>query len=161
MRHAPTASRRAVAALLVALAALSLTACGGSTPRGTATHSGGTASSAGTTPTPTDAASLAPATPVSGLATMVVAQLPPEGVTTLRLIAAGGPFPFAQDGATFANREGLLPEHGSGWYKEYTVVTPGSSDRGARRIVAGSDGGRFYTSDHYASFREVLSGVSS
>jgi ribonuclease T1 len=182
VRHALTASRRAVAALLVGLAAVSLTACGDSAPRGTATYSGGTLSkpyqptgtpavsspgasspfaTEGSTPTPADAAKLAPATPVSGLATLVVAQLPPEGVATLRLIVTGGPFPFAQDGATFANREGLLPEHGSGWYKEYTVVTPGSSDRGARRIVAGSDGGRFYTSDHYASFREVLSGVSS
>ena len=84
-----------------------------------------------------------------------------QAVDTLRLIGLGGPFPFRQDGATFENREGLLPPHPSGWYKEYTVVTPGSADRGARRIVAGTDGGRFYTSDHYASFREVLSGVSS
>jgi len=79
----------------------------------------------------------------------------------LRLVAAGGPFPYSKDGVTFSNREGLLPKHPSGWYQEYTVITPGSSDRGARRIIAGKDGGRFYTSDHYASFREVLSGESS
>ncbi len=113
------------------------------------------------TPTPADAGKLAPTRAVSDLTTMTVAQLPPEGVATLRLVAVGGPFPFAQDGATFGNREGLLPAHPSGWYKEYTVITPGSSDRGARRIVAGTDGGRFYTSDHYASFREVLSGEPS
>jgi ribonuclease T1 len=92
---------------------------------------------------------------------MLVAQLPEQGVDTLRLIASDGPFPYSQDGATFSNREGLLPQHKSGWYREFTVITPGSSDRGARRIIAGDDGGRFFTDDHYASFREVLSGVSS
>jgi ribonuclease T1 len=91
---------------------------------------------------------------------MLVAQLPKQGVDTLRLIASDGPFPYSQDGVTFSNREGLLPQHKSGWYREYTVITPGSSDRGARRIIAGEDGARFYTDDHYASFREVLSGVS-
>jgi len=98
---------------------------------------------------------------VSGLRTMLVSQLPKQGVDTLRLVASDGPFPFSKDGVTFSNREGLLPQHASGWYREFTVITPGSSDRGARRIIAGDDGGRFYTDDHYASFREVLSGVSS
>ena len=179
MPVAATVPRRALAVLVAVLLGVLLSACGDSTPRGTATYSGGTAGQgyqptgtpavstpasspfATATPTPADAAKLAPAAPVSDLPTTTVAQLPAEGVDTLRLIALGGPFPYAQDGATFANREGLLPQHPSGWYKEYTVVTPGSADRGARRIVAGSDGGRFYTSDHYASFREVLSGVSS
>jgi ribonuclease T1 len=92
---------------------------------------------------------------------MTVAMLPQEGVTTLRLIESGGPFPYSKDGVTFSNREGLLPKHAGGWYQEYTVITPGSSDRGARRVIAGNDGGRFYTSDHYTSFREVLSGVSA
>lgn len=176
-----TVPRRALAVLVAVLLGLLLSACGDSTPRGTATYSGGAVpksyqptgtpvastpasspfATARATPTPADAAKLAPAAPVSDLPTTTVAQLPPEGVDTLRLIALGGPFPYAQDGATFANREGLLPPHPSGWYKEYTVSTPGSADRGARRIVAGTDGGRFYTSDHYASFREVLSGVSS
>jgi ribonuclease T1 len=178
--HVATVPRRSLAVLVAVLLGLLLAACGDSTPRGTATYSGGAqtqpyqptgtpvvptpASSPFDTspagPTPADAAKLAPAAPVSDLPTMTVAALPPEGVDTLRLIALGGPFPYRQDGATFANREGLLPPHPSGWYKEYTVVTPGSTDRGARRIVAGADGGRFYTSDHYASFREVLSGVS-
>ncbi|HSN07354.1 MAG TPA: ribonuclease domain-containing protein [Candidatus Angelobacter sp.] len=157
MHRVPNAARPVVAVLLALLAVLPLAGCGDALPRGTATYSGGSSVAATGTPT----AALAPATPVSGLVTMTVAQLPPEGVATLRLIAQGGPYPYSQDGAVFGNREGLLPAHPAGWYKEYTVVTPGSNDRGARRIVAGADGGRFYTSDHYASFREVLSGESS
>lgn len=110
-----------------------------------------------TGPAPPAGADLAPAAPHSSLPTMRVAGLPPEGVATLELIRDGGPFPYDQDGATFQNREGLLPAEPSGFYREYTVITPGSDDRGARRIVAGDDGCRFYTSDHYASFREVVS----
>jgi ribonuclease T1 len=147
--------------LLAVLVGALLTACGGTTAKGSATYSGGSGAGSGATPTPGDAAALAPATPVSGRRTMLVAQLPKEGVDTLRLIAKGGPYPFSKDGVTFSNREGLLPQHKDGWYHEYTVITPGSSDRGVRRIIAGDDGGRFYTDDHYASFREVLSGVSS
>jgi ribonuclease T1 len=86
-----------------------------------------------------------------------VAQLPVQARQTLSLIAVGGPYPYPKDGTTFGNREGLLPRQPSGFYSEYTVVTPGSADRGARRIVAGDDGSRFYTADHYASFREVIS----
>jgi len=150
--------RRAVTVLVAVLVALSaLSGCGRGAPSSAAPVTG---PGAVTTP-PSNASSLAPAAAVSGLPTMVVAQLPKEGVTTLRLVAAGGPFPYSKDGVTFSNREGLLPKHPSGWYQEYTVITPGSSDRGARRIIAGKDGGRFYTSDHYASFREVLSGESS
>ena len=103
-------------------------------------------------------ADLAPAAATSGLPTVTVAELPPEGIETLELIAAGGPFPYDKDGATFGNREGLLPPQPSGFYAEYTVITPGEDDRGARRIVGGDDGSRFYTADHYASFREVVSG---
>jgi ribonuclease T1 len=87
-----------------------------------------------------------------------VAQLPPEGVDTLQLIRDGGPFRYDKDGATFSNRERILPAQPAGFYAEYTVVTPGEDDRGARRIVAGDDGSRFYTADHYSSFREVVSG---
>ncbi|HEX6886883.1 MAG TPA: ribonuclease domain-containing protein [Candidatus Nanopelagicales bacterium] len=103
-------------------------------------------------------ADLAPATATTDLPTMTVAQLPPEGIQTLELIEAGGPFPYSKDGATFGNREGILPDQPTGFYAEYTVETPGSDDRGARRIVGGDDGSRFYTDDHYASFREVVSG---
>ncbi len=157
MPVALTASRRVLAVVLAVVLGALLTACGSSVPKGSATYGPG----AGVAATPSDAAQLAPASAVSSLRTMLVSQLPEQGVDTLRLIASDGPFPYSQDGVTFSNREGLLPQHKSGWYHEYTVITPGSSDRGARRIIAGDDGGRFYTDDHYASFREVLSGVSS
>ncbi len=83
------------------------------------------------------------------------AFLPPEARDTLALIEAGGPFPYRQDGATFQNRERRLPEREAGYYREYTVETPGSPDRGARRIIAGGDPPSefFYTDDHYDSFR--------
>ena len=93
--------------------------------------------------------------PVSGLPVVQVADLPPEVATTLALIATDGPFPYRQDGAVFQNREGLLPQRPAGQYREYTVETPGSDDRGARRIVVGADGERYYTDDHYASFRWI------
>ena len=87
----------------------------------------------------------------------VTAQsLPPEARQTIVLIKKGGPFPHARDGVTFSNREGLLPRRERGWYREYTVKTPGARDRGARRIVAGRDGTLYYTDDHYQSFRRIL-----
>lgn len=79
-------------------------------------------------------------------------DLPAEAADTAELIADGGPFPYPQDGTVFENREDLLPDCASGYYHEYTVETPGSPDRGARRIVTGEDGEHFYTDDHYASF---------
>ena len=90
--------------------------------------------------------------PPGGMPIVGLADLPSSAAETLRLIDAGGPFPYRQDGATFENREGLLPDRPSGYYREYTVITPGSDDRGARRIVAGRDGERYWTADHYASF---------
>lgn len=91
-----------------------------------------------------------------GMATVRVGQLPPEAQQTLRLIDAGGPFPYRQDGAVFANREGRLPAQKSGYYREYTVDTPGSADRGARRVITGSAGERYYTPDHYATFQVII-----
>ncbi|MEU8569790.1 ribonuclease [Streptomyces pathocidini] len=80
-------------------------------------------------------------------------DLPPEAHETLDLIESGGPYPYPQDGTVFQNREGLLPQQSSGYYHEYTVETPGSDDRGARRIVTGEEVEEdYYTSDHYASF---------
>ena len=83
--------------------------------------------------------------------------LPPEAVATLEAIERGGPFPYDRDGTVFQNRERLLPERPRGFYREYTVVTPGSRDRGARRIVAGGQPPEtyYYTDDHYRSFRRV------
>jgi ribonuclease T1 len=90
-----------------------------------------------------------------GLATVRSSDLPVQAQQVLRLIDAGGPFPYPQDGTVFGNVERLLPEHRRGWYHEYTVPTPGSPDRGARRIVAGQDGARYYTADHYESFARI------
>lgn len=83
-------------------------------------------------------------------------QLPKEAVETIALIKKGGPFPHQRDGVTFRNREKNLPARERGWYREYTVKTPGARDRGARRIVAGRDGTLYYTDDHYRSFKRVL-----
>jgi len=85
-----------------------------------------------------------------------VQELPAEARATLALIKAGGPFPYAQDGRVFSNREKLLPMHGRGYYREYTVRSPGVRDRGARRIVAGGGGEYYYTADHYRSFMQIL-----
>jgi ribonuclease T1 len=92
----------------------------------------------------------------SGLAKVKASSLPPEARVTLKLIDANGPFPYSRDGVIFSNLEKILPKQPKGYYHEYTVVTPGSKDRGARRIIAGEKGERFYTDDHYASFKEVV-----
>ncbi len=84
-----------------------------------------------------------------------VADLPPEAVRTLALIRAGGPFPYAKDGAIFSNREGALPKKRRGYYREYTVKTPHVRTRGGRRIVWGAGGEYFYTDDHYNRFRRI------
>ena len=85
-----------------------------------------------------------------------VSDLPAEALNTLRLIKSGGPYPFERDGIEFRNRERRLPSQGSGYYREFTVPTPGESDRGARRIIVGSGGEIFYTEDHYESFKRVV-----
>ncbi|MGI0486155.1 ribonuclease domain-containing protein [Pantanalinema rosaneae CENA516] len=87
--------------------------------------------------------------------TVSVSQLPPEARKTIQLIKQGGPFPYRKDGTVFGNREGKLPAAPSGYYREYTVPTPGSPDRGARRIVTGQKGEFYYTKDHYRSFVRV------
>ena len=84
-----------------------------------------------------------------------VGELPREAKATLALIRKGGPFPYAKDGAVFGNREGHLPKQKRGYYREYTVKTPGERTRGGRRIVAGASGELFYTDDHYNHFRRI------
>ncbi|KPF69349.1 hypothetical protein IP84_05620 [beta proteobacterium AAP99] len=103
-----------------------------------------------------------PAAPAA-MPTISVADLPREGRKTLELIKKGGPFPYNKDGTTFNNRERLLPRQPRGYYSEYTVRTPFSRDRGARRIVAGkgstgdpaTSGEYYYTADHYRSFARI------
>ncbi|WP_217238963.1 ribonuclease domain-containing protein [Streptomyces sp. AC555_RSS877] len=80
-------------------------------------------------------------------------DLPSQAHDTLDLIEQGGPYPYSQDGTVFRNLEGVLPGQSTGYYHEYTVITPGSSTRGARRIVTGEEYQEdYYTADHYASF---------
>ena len=98
---------------------------------------------------------------VSDPAVIALSALPAEGQQTYRLIHQGGPFPYEKDGSVFGNRERQLPRQGRGYYREYTVRTPGASDRGARRIVCGGEVPRqpdacYYTADHYASFRVIV-----
>jgi ribonuclease T1 len=94
--------------------------------------------------------------PESGLPTIRAAALPKLARATLDLISVGGPFPYAEDGTTFHNLEGLLPPRSDGYYREYTVETPGLPDRGPRRLVAGARGERYWTDDHYASFWRIV-----
>jgi ribonuclease T1 len=87
--------------------------------------------------------------------------LPPEAKRTEELIRRGGPFAYAKDGSVFGNREKLLPASPRGYYREYTVKTPGARDRGARRIVCGGSqptkpDACYYTGDHYASFARIV-----
>lgn len=96
----------------------------------------------------------------SGLKWMSVQQLPSQGQTVYALIRKGGPFKYAKDGTTFGNYERILPKEKRGFYREYTVDTPGLSHRGARRIVCGGMSKTsmkycYYTSDHYHSFRRI------
>jgi ribonuclease T1 len=92
---------------------------------------------------------------VSGLAFVAVTDLPKEGQQMLALIDKGGPYPYSKDGAVFGNFEKILPQQSRGYYHEYTVKTPGERDRGARRIVTGKGDERYYTDDHYKSFRRI------
>ena len=126
----------------------------------TGSSSEGTASSSGSSAThsATSQPHGSQATPDSGLPTIEESGLPPQGRETLELIRSGGPFPHDRDGITFGNREGILPARERGYYREYTVPTPGLDHRGARRIVGGGEGDRYYTDDHYSSFRQIREG---
>ncbi len=98
-----------------------------------------------------------------GIPSVQAAALPGEARQTLTLIKQGGPFPYRKDGSVFGNFERRLPARPHGYYREYTVPTPGSRDRGARRIVAGrgntgdvrTSGEYYFTNDHYRSFRKI------
>ena len=96
---------------------------------------------------------------IDAIPSCALSSLPSQASDTLDLIHSGGPFPYDQDGTVFSNREGILPSESSGYYHEYTVKTPGSPDRGARRLIGGgamtSPEHVYYTDDHYASFCEV------
>ncbi|WP_371651169.1 MULTISPECIES: ribonuclease domain-containing protein [unclassified Streptomyces] len=139
-----TRSVRTTVAVLLACLALLLTGCAGASKKD-AEPSGATASSAAATPGW-----------AKGRATVRASQLPPEARQTLKLIDQGGPFPYAKDGTVFGNFEKALPQQKRGYYHEYTVNTPKSRDRGARRLVTGQSGEIYYTGDHYKTFKAVL-----
>ncbi|MFE7562636.1 ribonuclease domain-containing protein [Kitasatospora sp. NPDC057500] len=147
---------------------------GGSTPKAAASSTGpaaasGTpsASAAPSAPKPSAPKPSAPATPpaATAAATWVPTdpampdvcrtRLPGQALDTLGLIAEGGPYPYRSDGIVFENRENRLPRKASGYYHEFTVVTPGSADRGARRVVTGDSGEQYWTADHYGTFQEI------
>ena len=154
---------------LLLLVTLVLAACSATDDGGTTTgpanasaevptvvSSGSAPTAVADTPAQTPEARFAPEPPAAWDGDLVRAEeLPPEALDTLLLIADGGPFPYDQDGATFQNREGILPDEPVGYYAEYTVETPGSPDRGARRLVVGDDWYVYYTDDHYDSFSFV------
>ncbi|WP_106857277.1 ribonuclease [Caballeronia novacaledonica] len=140
---------------IVALSAI-LGACNKSGSQNATEASGASASQA-----PVQPAQSASETPAASgvLGTVAKAQLPAEAAETLRLIKAGGPYPFGEDGVLFRNSSSLLPKHPRGYYHAYTVRTPGSTDRGQRRIVCGGPrrqtGECFYTDDYYVSFKRI------
>ena len=85
-----------------------------------------------------------------------ISKLPPEVQATINLISVGGSYPHSKDGIVFKNLEGLLPPQPQGYYREYTVLTPGAIDRGSRRLISGQNAELYYTADHYNSFQEVI-----
>lgn len=177
---APRRQPRALAAVVVAVVAVlavavvGLAGCGGSSGQGagrgagqgstknatTATGSGaGSASASGPASSGANGVRTAdPALKPSGMATIAESALPGEARDVIRRIDVGGPFEYRQDGVTFENRERLLPAEPSGYYREYTVTTPGAPDRGARRLILGREGQLYYTPDHYRSFFWVVRG---
>jgi ribonuclease T1 len=107
------------------------------------------------------AAAISPATaqrapaPAATAAEIYMGDLPREARATIALIDKGGPYPYAKDGSIFSNREGQLPKQKRGYYREYTVKTPGERTRGARRIISGGGGELYYTDDHYNHLRRI------
>ncbi|MFD9124758.1 ribonuclease [Kitasatospora sp. NPDC059571] len=141
----------------------------GHSASGSAAAPSGTAATTGRSPTGDPASASVRTLPTLGapatgsgwvpsnpaLADVCRSRLPEQARDTLVLIARGGPYPYRSDGVVFENREGRLPRRAGGYYHEYTVTTPGSADRGTRRIVTGGAGEEFWTADHYGSFHEI------
>lgn len=165
-------TRRAVGGVVAVLLAVFVwgmstdswgTGSGADSRAGSASPSTAVGSTSATTstdvPTPTDEPGGKPlpddVDPETGLAWVAESELPAEALDTLKAVDDNGPFPYDRDGAVFENREGLLPAKAAAYYAEFTVETPGSGDRRARRIVKGEAGEFFYTDDHYESFERI------
>lgn len=169
-------NRSVLPLLLTGLVVLALLAFGGTGVLGHLTESTTPEGTSSAVPAPGAAPGKAPATPdpssparplqdkppgqdnPSGLPEVRESALPAEGRKVVELIRAGGPYRYSQDDQTFGNFERILPRRDRGYYREYTVPTPGESDRGARRIVAGAGGEKYYTDDHYETFNFIAEG---
>ncbi|KIG01701.1 ribonuclease [Caballeronia concitans] len=152
--------KRAWTVLCMFALSAALCGCGKKGSQDATQDSGASASQASSQPQASSDAVAASGALVRGpLASVGQKQLPDEAVETLRLIKAGGPYPFSEDGVLFRNSATLLPQHARGYYHAYTVRTPGSADRGQRRIVCGGPrkqtGDCYYTDDYYASFKRI------
>ncbi len=160
VRSAGVAGAVAAAALASAVALLGPWGPARTDPARTAPPATAAATSAASTSAASTSAGARASTPSqldpeSGLPVVSLSALPPEARRTVQAIDRGGPFRYSQDGAVFENRERLLPRRPRGYYREYTVSTPGEDDRGPRRLVTGSADELYYTADHYASFVRV------
>lgn len=145
-----------VAAALLLAWAVTGGLSGGAGDAGAPTVARDSTSTSPSTDPPTDPSTDPSTDPDSGLPLVRLADLPPEAAATVELIDRGGPFPEDEDDGVFGNREDLLPDQPYGYYREYTVPTPGADTRGARRIVAGEAGELYWTDDHYQSFSRVV-----
>ncbi|MCW2529899.1 MAG: hypothetical protein JWM76_4759 [Pseudonocardiales bacterium] len=146
---APRRTRRPLVALIALLLILGI----GYAVQATRDGGGTSQPSTSQSPGPTSPAPSANVSTTNGA--VALSTLPAQARTTVGLIKSKGPFPYSQDGVVFRNAEGHLPKKATSYYHEYTVVTPGESDRGARRIITGSSGEFYYTADHYDSFVRV------
>jgi ribonuclease T1 len=159
-------NRSTLPLLLTALVVLALVAFGGAGLLGRQAEGTTPGAASGPTPPPGGTGTPAPgktatshrAANPSSLPEIRESTLPVEGRRVLALIRAGGPYQFSQDDQVFGNFERVLPARDRGYYREYTVPTPGEPDRGARRIVAGNGGEKYYSGDHYATFKYIAEG---
>lgn len=151
----PATSRRVVGWLFAVAVVVGSIMIGTWAQGGGIAASGGSASSGPATGGLSHTSGPSATRPLGSLAVVALAGLPPAAAETVERLRAGGPYPYRQDGAVFENRERRLPAQPSGYYREYTVPTPGAGDRGVRRIVAGSRGELYWSPDHYDSFFEI------
>ncbi|MEU8775690.1 ribonuclease domain-containing protein [Streptomyces sp. NPDC048606] len=159
LRNVPRSPWRALRALFLCLVVLTgAVACAGtSAPERPATSASARASGGDSdAPQARPSGGTSPPAWAKGMATVRADALPPQAREVLALIDKGGPYAHRQDGTVFGNFERALPKRERGYYHEFTVRTPGSRDRGARRIVTGRGGEFYYTDDHYQSFKAVL-----
>lgn len=150
----------AAALAVVTVAVVVFVSCHSRSPGGSSSSvvaSGGASASSSSSAGVAGSPSAAPQPP-AGMAKVALASLPVEAQGVVDKLDHGGGFKYRQDGATFTNRERRLPAKPHGYYREYTVATPGAPDRGPRRLILGGQGELYYTSDHYRTFQWVVRG---